>query len=440
ALGGIGCGTEKLIDKTSMLRSPLGMSAQGIAFLYMRPPVTTTEYLASIGEKAGLVPKAYAQGITFSRLSPIYDIWKALRDLSFAALSIILLFDGFIIMFRQKINPQTVAKIENTIPNIIITMILIAFSLPMAAFIIDLMYVAIAAGIGLIGTAVGAGSGNSQSVATSVQNYTTGGFGTLFSETFRLTGPFWDTYGQSIAGGTIGGGGVAGLIIAASAVSGTSLLMIPLALIGGSLIGAGTSGQELSFMTALSPIFMLLMLIYLLFLVFRLFFILLSCYIQILTSIIFAPVLLLWNAMPGQESFSSWWRGIVGNCLAFVITALMLYTGWAINWQIANNANTPFWSAPFVSFSGSPVSQLIVGLISIGIAQLIPDMIKKTKELLKAKPAFQMSPGMLGQPFGATLGKAQEMVQNIHVLKSSGIAERIKGIDKIPFLGPLLKH
>ncbi|PJE63726.1 hypothetical protein COU89_01740 [Candidatus Roizmanbacteria bacterium CG10_big_fil_rev_8_21_14_0_10_45_7] len=220
---------------------------------------------------------------------------------------------------------------------------------------------------------------------------------------------------------------------------GLSWLIVPVALIGGSLIGAKTSGLELGFMTALSPIFMLLMLIYLLFLVFRLFFILLSCYIQILTSIIFAPVLLLWNAMPGQESFSNWWRGIVGNCLAFVITALMLYTGWAINWQVAKNANTAFWSAPFISFPGSPVSQLIVGLIAVGIAQLIPDMIKKTKELLKAKPAFQMSPGMLAQPFGATLGKAQEMVQNIHVLKSSGIAEKIKGIEHVPFIGKLLK-
>ncbi len=50
-----------------------------------------------------------------------------------------------------------------------------------------------------------------------------------------------------------------------------------------------------------------------------------------------------------------------------------------------------------------------------------------------------MSPGMLAQPFGATLGKAQEMVQNIHVLKSSGIAEKIKGVEHSPFIGKLLK-
>ncbi len=442
-LGAVGCGTDQnnLVDNRRLLNSPLGIGVQGMAYLFMRPPITTTEYLAAVGERAGLVPKTYAQGLTFARLNPIFPIWKTLRDIAFAALSIVLLFDGFVIMFRGKINPQTVAKIENTIPNIIITMILIAFSMPIAALIIDLMYVAIAAGIALLGGAVGEPSG---AIAESVKTYTTGGLPQLFGETFKLAIPFWDEAKGSMLGG-LAGASLPFVIPAAlglgAASGGILFLLIPAGIIGGALLGGLTTGGPVNFMSALSPFFILIMLVYLLFLVSRLFFILLSCYIQIVISIIFSPILLLQNALPGQESFGNWWRGILGNCLAFVVTALLLYTGWAINIQVAKSAGTNFWTAPFISLVGpgnSHISQLVVGLISIGIANLIPQVIQKIKEGLKAKPAFQMSPAILGQPFGAALGKTQEIVQNIGLMKTSGLADRLD-LKNQKWLGPISK-
>src|SRR3990172_5935873 len=58
----------------------------------------------------------------------------------FIALVLVLVAIGFMIMFRMKINAQTVISVENALPRIIIALILITFSYPIAGFMIDLMY------------------------------------------------------------------------------------------------------------------------------------------------------------------------------------------------------------------------------------------------------------------------------------------------------------
>ena len=57
-----------------------------------------------------------------------------------AIIFLVLIFIGFMIMFRMQINPQTIISIENALPRIVITMILITFSFPLAGFLIDLLF------------------------------------------------------------------------------------------------------------------------------------------------------------------------------------------------------------------------------------------------------------------------------------------------------------
>lgn len=46
--------------------------------------VSSVEYLADLGHNLGILPKeAYAQGASFAGLSPILDLWKTMRDLTY---------------------------------------------------------------------------------------------------------------------------------------------------------------------------------------------------------------------------------------------------------------------------------------------------------------------------------------------------------------------
>jgi len=383
-LGGLICGAKDANEQSMYIqKSVLGQTGQAMAFLYIQPPATTNEYLAWLGNRAGLVPKTYAQGVAHSRLLPILPIWKAFRDIAFVLLTIIMLLIGLMIMFRAKVNPQTVASVENTIPRVVVTIILIYFSFPIATLIIDLMYVLIAAGIGVIGNAVG-----DPNVVQATRDFTTGGFFVLFRKVLSPTWEFAKLGGAGIGGSTAGGlvgilGGPLGILIGALA---------------GGFFGGALSGDNI-LMQMLSPLFVLAVFFVLLFLVFRIFFMLLSAYIQILISIILGPMYLLFNAVPGKNTFSTWAKGLLGNVLSFVVTAIMLYLSWAIASKIQNES---FWTPPFI-FQGVGVSEGAIGLISLGIVIMIPQAVKMVKEALGVKSQFQVGPGMILAPVTQTV-------------------------------------
>ncbi|MCR4328986.1 MAG: hypothetical protein NUV65_00380 [Candidatus Roizmanbacteria bacterium] len=432
ALTGLaGCDTTSFQTRLkNFQKSPLGFGTQVLAYMYQKPAVTTGQYFAWIGERAHIVPAAYAQGLTYSRLMPIFPIWKTFRDISFMLLTVILMFAGVMIMFRQKINPQTVAKIENTLPNIVITMILIAFSLPIAAFIIDLMYVAIAAGILIIGSAV-----HDPNVTIAVRDFTTGGAGILFTKSLAPAFQAWkialnatglsnviDTSSSTAQVGSWGAVSATALGISAGGSMAILPFIFPIILgIGAGAAAMNGADAPTIFMTALSPILVLVLVIILAALFFRLLFILLSAYIQLIISIVLGPIILLWNAMPGQNSFSSWWKGILGNCLTFVITAVMLYLGWAITSSLGTQA---FWVPPLL-IQGAGVPQIVSGLIGLGLLTLIPQFITMAKGALGAKPIFQVGPGMLTQPITGGVMQGVRTLSEFHM--ASPAIEKLKG-------------
>lgn len=433
-MGGLICGAETQAEQSYYIqRSVLGQTSQAVAYLYLQPPATTGEYLAWLGSRAGIVPKTYAQGVTFARLLPILPIWKAFRDIAFTLLAIIMVMIGLMIMFRAKANPQTVANVENTIPRVVVTIILIWLSFPIAALIIDFMYVIIAAGIGVIGTAV-----KDPNVSDAIKDYSTGGFMTLFGKTLA---PAWQFGSPSAAVGGAGLGTVGAMagLTTLSAFTGPAAIALwsLLALFGGGLTGLAPGGGASTsvdmggfLLNMVSPILMLLILIVLLFSVFKIFFILLNAYIQILINILLAPVILLANAIPGRNTFGSWWKGIVANMLAFVVTALMLYLAWAIASLVHNQ---PFWTPPFI-MQGAGVPQIVVGLISLGIVLLIPQVIKMVKDALGAKPMFNVGPSMIMAPVTGGVGQGLGLVSQFHTMSLGGQA-----LGKLPVVGSAFK-
>lgn len=403
--GGLICGAKNEAEAQSYIqRSVLGQTSQAMAFLYSQPPATTTEYLAWVGERAGFIPKTYAQGITYSRLLPILPIWKAFRDIAFILLAIVMLMIGLMIMFRAKVNPQTVANVENTIPRVVVSIILIWLSFPIATLIIDFMYVLIAAGIGVIGNAVG-----DLNLNQAIQEYTTGGFGTLFSKTMSPVSEFASIGGVGSGFAIAGGIGLLGFLplLAATPIGWIGAIVMAISGIASGAI-AGDAGVGL--LTLASPILILLILIVLLFSVFKIFFMLLSAYIQILISIILGPLYLLVNAVPGRNTFTTWWKGIVANMMSFVVTANMLYLAWAIASKIQSQS---FWTPPFI-MQGVGVPQAAIGLISLGIVLLIPQAVAMVKQALGVKSIFQVGPGMIFAPITGSVGQGLGLAGQFH--------------------------
>lgn len=121
-----------------------GPATRLIAAMYTSPPASGVQYLADLGRKIGVVPQpAYAQegGIGFQAMESIMPIWTAFRNISYVFFVLIFVFVGFAIMFRVKINPQTVVSIQSALPKIILALILVTFSYAIVGFMIDLMYV-----------------------------------------------------------------------------------------------------------------------------------------------------------------------------------------------------------------------------------------------------------------------------------------------------------
>lgn len=401
-------GNEKSILElqTNVGKSALGQTGNMMAILYNNPPTTTSEYFADVFNRAGLVPKTYAQGISYSRLLPILPIWKILRDLAYLCMSIVMLMIGVMIMFRHKVNAQTVANIENTIPNVIKTIILITFSFPIAALMIDIMYVAIAAGVGIIGKAVG-----DPNINEAIKDFTTGGFWALFghilSPAFNFLKP------QDVAIGATGAVGIGIAAIFASNPAGwiIGIVIAIIVALGGISLGTTTGADAGSFIAgALSPILFLCVLLVLFFSIFRVFFILLMSYIQILVYIVFAPLLLLFNAIPGQDTFSNWWKNIAMNLSSFVTTAIIMYLGWAITF-IMNNTNQPLWTAPFI-IQGVGAPQMAGGLIALAFSITLPQWIQKVRDKFNVKPVIQVGPSMLTGPVTSAVGQGWGLASN----------------------------
>ncbi|MBN1619014.1 hypothetical protein JW887_06790 [Candidatus Dojkabacteria bacterium] len=83
----------------------------------------------------------YAQGDGYLFLKNdigLEPVWEMFRNIAYASFVLVLIAAGFMIMFRQKINGQTAVSIVNTIPGVIVGLILVTFSFAIVGFIIDI--------------------------------------------------------------------------------------------------------------------------------------------------------------------------------------------------------------------------------------------------------------------------------------------------------------
>jgi hypothetical protein len=394
--------------------SLFGHVSKLLAFPYTNPPASGLYWAQSVLENANFIPKSYAvEGVGFSSIKIVKDIWLAFRNISFLALVLVFIAIGFMVMFRMKINPQTVISVENALPKIIITMILITFSYAIAGFMIDLMYVVT---IFLIDALASTGGYITSDKFSSLANgsilgldffgnfslYWKGlnGIYALFSPTIKTILHLVNVVIIVILMAKLGTG-IGSLLnklfkTQANIMPAGLGITIDIISIVTTVIGI-TSGGTLA-PSLFMLIFLVIIILGLLTLMFRIFFLLLYSYIQLLIYIIFAPFFILIEAVPGQKGFSSWFKNILGNLIVFPVVIVLFIIVEIINNNIS--ASPSLFLPPLL---GGLTPESFISIIDLSFLIMIPDLAKSLKQMIIGKETTQIQPANILGSSGSAL-------------------------------------
>lgn len=338
------------------------MAGNLVASLYVTQPASSVEYLADLGSRLGLAKPAYAQGFGFEAFSPVLDLWKLFRNIAYLFFVVIFVIIGFMIMFRMKINPQTVIGIQNALPRIVVTLLLITFSYAIAGFIVDIgeLTTRIVGNILVNGKILGLGD-------------PTGSLKDLLSSSvFKLVNPLRNV--DDMVG----------------AIRNT---------------GVGTTMPKgLSWLAGLTVgvVFWLAGF----YIMFKIFFALLGPYVSLILSVIFSPLQLLLGAIPGKDALGGWLKQIIANTIVFPVAFAMLcisailQSGPTLNkcdpnlswlggvggsalWCTKADEVTQLWTPIGINL-GSAIGHIA----GFGILFAIPKVTEIIKEALQYKPSI----------------------------------------------------
>lgn len=426
-------------------RSIFGMMSNLITLPYKYRPASGIYWAYTGLANAGFIPKTYAaEGIGFAALSPIMNLWKVFRDVAYMLLALVLIAIGFMIMFRMKLNPQTVISVENALPRIVISLILITFSFAIAGFLIDLMYIIITLGI-----AVMSDRGNFYNITEFQNKYLNAGFGEIWSSMFpaavkyNLPGTNANTAVVGGVNGILGGAGSLMMLSKAfmnlipdviNQIIRSFLGFVGVILIGNfvirpllinPIVGISNIKFGVPVLSALPGIFSLILRIVvggviivasyaigysllplvlfvligltILLMLFRIFLLLFATYLKILLMIVFSPIFMLFEALPGKNAFGYWFKNLFAELITFPVVVILFVITYVIIHTPTSVGN--LWTPPFLTDINP---NAFTALLGFGIMFQIPDFIKLVKELIGAK---DMPVGLnLGTFFGGATG------------------------------------
>jgi len=289
-------GADKIEGNTSipedMRGGLLGTADRFVYYAYQNQP--NVNLVAHLGNEwvpgykestSGLYAADKQSGYEELMDSGISNIWAKFRDLAYLFFVVVMIVIGFMIMFRSKLGGQTLVTLGNTIPNVIVGLILVTFSFAIAGLVIDVG--------GLI----------------------TSFLASLFDGKLASIEDVWHLM-KSVFGNnnilTAGSGGVLG-------ISGAGLLV--------SALGATTAiGLIASFGAILAGIGLigLLLLLAVVGIVFvgiiKLLITLYKAYFGILLGVALGPLQIMIGTIPGQNHMTkNWLLGILRNVLVFPV-------------------------------------------------------------------------------------------------------------------------
>ncbi|MFC1646959.1 hypothetical protein ACFL1A_01615 [Patescibacteria group bacterium] len=399
-------------------KSAIGMTTQIMAATYDTPPASTYAFFKDFGQTLGFIPKqAHAQGIGFTGMVPLLGLWKLFRNIAYLLLAVVMIVIGFMVMLRKKIDPKTVVTVQNSLPKIVITLLLITFSYAIVGMLIDLMYVIMFLVLNLF-ESVGALpeptwiqgiTGNSDPESIYIEGGLRENLANIRISKWQLLGIDIPTGGWSrfTDFGAFTLGGITALAGGLSmAIPGMAIVGIPTITMGG-LAAMG------------APLFGLLFSIFKLIIWVRLTFLFVTAYIQIILAMLLGPIQLLFEAVPGSNSFASWIVNLIANISVFPVAGVMfmlanVFTEFATAEGLVGDA---MWKAPYVGLINNNTA--IASIVALGLIATIPTVCGSIKEKLKAAPLVNAGPGAIVGPMGQGAGQIFQLGYQGMFIKSA---------------------
>ncbi len=353
--------TGDLISQNSALQS-LAM-ATGVMY---QQPISSVQYLAFLKNKVNIVKSSYAATPGTEVLSPLITIWEGVRNISYVFFIIIFVAVGFMIMFRSKLNPQTIINVQLALPRIIIGLILVTFSFAILSFLVDLAF---------FGNQLLASALEPSLIDAALKN---GGVDWNWKP---FNNPTDSSNGFLIyVLNRFGEDTVIGLIIKA------------LGAIGGLFTGKFDS------------IFLMIIAFSLVGSLVKIFFALLTRHVTIILSVIGAPIVFLFSALPSQNNIASTFlKTFLSAVLTFPATLLILNL--ALFFSVSkdsrlNNVIPPFFLG---TDPASDVINTMGGFIALGLLMVASKIPQVLDEL------FQVKGGAVAAAGGEISGAARKI-------------------------------
>ncbi|KKT72684.1 MAG: hypothetical protein UW69_C0084G0002 [Microgenomates group bacterium GW2011_GWA2_44_7] len=297
-----------------------------------------------------LAAPAFAQGYGYSHLnnSAILEIWRVSRNLTYLLSALLLVVMGLMVMLRVKISPQVIITIEQVIPKLAITLLLITFSFTVVGFLIDLSYLA-----GYLVSLLIA------STNINVSNSMSAGFFNLFGQ------PPWSNNVASNFEWYFNNNLFAS--VWAQYFSAIIMLIDALPRIFWAFRDFIIPGLGLLVGILVILIVMIILIIW----AFLTFFSLLKVYVTFIGRIIFAPFIILFGLMPGGSGFGPWIMGLIQDLVTFLAVSIMFIVAKVLLLTLGSGDT---WTPPQLGIN----SDLALVFIAIGILMNIrkaPDMV-----------------------------------------------------------------
>ncbi len=376
-------------------------------------PASGIQYVADTASKFHIIPEAKAQGIGFATLTPIQDIWRATRNISYALLILAFIAIAFMIMFRVRISPQAIISVQSVLPRLFSSVLLITFSYAIAGFLIDIAYLS----AGAIGVAIKTAGGTLSSESSTY----------LFTQLVQGNGL------ASIFVGMI----ILLIVITWALFQGGGVVALG-ALLHGNIGAAGvlfTIG-----------VIVFLIIIFLIFILLRIIWLLLKTVTITILLVLAGPIMILLGVFPNAGGFWGWFRALAANLAVyptiFILTFLSHYFFWGLFLggitQGVADPETGIFRNPFntfairaaaggvVSLPGASMGSQVLGFVTaFVILALMPRAADLVQSLIQGKPFA----------FGAAIGEA--LAPPLAYTKYGVVTTAETGAPPFPFSGTL---
>jgi len=378
----------------------IGTVSTLIASVYASPPASGIAYLADIGKRLELIQPTYAreEGVGFERMDIFLDIWKKFRDITYVFFVLIFVLMGFAIMFRVKINPQTVITIQSALPKIVLALLLVTFSYAIVGFLIDLMF-----------------------VVSNLIIYTfldVMGLPEFIQEFFQRKPFIYDI-------------DILGMMVMIGWIPIIATFIIVLGVIAMPSLIFGLAGVTIPLVAGIDAIILILVALVFLIALIRVFWTLLKAYAMVILSLIFAPFQILIGTLPGSNAMGSWFRNLLANLAVLPTVLAMVFLSSYLIIASVTKAIPNFWHELGEYFKGGVNIESIMEMIMGGAENiasiLILIAVSVVLLLLTPKAADMIKAFLSGRPFeyGAAIGEAMRPVTVPAGWVIGGVSEQV---------------